>query len=637
MRVLGTVLLALLLVCLGVTGSVSAQDSVLLLSSVSLSSASVTEGHSLQGTVTLNRAAPGEGVVVSLAADPARAAMVPTSVKVPAGATSASFAVSANTPSAVTIYGNYGVTKSDSLSVVPRMSIEQMVDRVIERERVVVAQMTHLHPIAETYIQNLKSDHDSVVVPASDQYFLGRLDLSDGVGDQLFEKQTGLSLRSLNPFPGLFSRKFLPVGFAQMVMLDRDFQKKNYDFKFVRQEFLGEVRCVVLDVQPKGNAGGRFLGRMWIEDREYNIVRFNGTYSPRSRYSYYLHFDSWRLNLQSGLWLPSYVFIEESNFKGVGPLLPGLHFKAQTRLWSYDPEPLKHNQEFADIQIDAVQDQTDSAKQVGPVEAQRMWERAAEDNAVDHLQKVGLLAPPGSVDKILQTVVNNLIVTNNLEIIPDVRCRVLLTSPLESFTVGHTIVISRGLLDVLPDEASLAMTLAHELSHIALGHRIDTRFAFNDRFFFPDISTFQRLDFARNSAEEEAADAKAMQLLANSPYKDKLSTAGLFLAALQNRAPELTGLIRPHMGNRMQNGKSIRMAALLSSAPPLETQRIDQIAALPLGGRVKLDPWSNQLEMVKTKPVVLLSPQEKMPFEVTPFFPYLTRLNKAPVETAAAE
>jgi len=87
----------------------------------------------------------------------------------------------------------------------------------------------------------------------------------------------------------------------------------------------------------------------------------------------------------------------------------------------------------------------------------------------------------------------------------------------------------------------------------------------------------------------------------------------------------------------MEDGKNLRMAALLSSAPPLETKRIDQIAALPLGGRVKLDPWSNRLEMMKTKPVVLLSPQEKMPFEVTPFFPYLTRLNHTPVETAAAE
>src|SRR6266446_4236219 len=634
MRILGTVLLSLL-VCLGVAASVSAQDSALLLSSISLSSTSVTEGHSLQGTVTLNMAAPGDGVAVSLAADPAGAAVVPASVKVPAGATSATFAVSASTPSAVTIYGNYGVTKSDSLSVVPRVSIDEIADRVIERERALVAQMQHLHPIAETYIQNLRTDHDSVVVPASDQYFLGRLDLTDGVGDQLFEKQTGLSLRALNPFPGIFSRKFLPVGFAQMVMLDRDFQKKNYDFKFVRQEFLGEVRCLVMDVQPKGNAGGRFLGRIWVEDRDYNIVRFNGTYSPRSRYSYYLHFDRWRLNLQSGLWLPSYVFIEESNFKGVGPLLPGLHFKAQTRLWSYDPEPLKHDQEFADIQIDAVQDQTDSAKEAGPVEAQRMWERTAEDNALDHLQKVGLLAPPGSVDKILQTVVNNLILTNNLEIIPDVRCRVLLTSPLESFTVGHTIVVSRGLLDVLPDEASLAMTLAHELGHIALGHRINTKLAFTDRFFFPDIDTFQRLDFGRSPADEQAADQKAVDLLTNSPYKDKLSNAGLFLKALQNRAPELTSLIKPHLGNTLGNAKTTRLSTLASSAPPLEMQRIEQIAALPLGGRIKLNSWSNHLEMMQVRPVALLSPQEKMPFEVTPFFPNMTRLSPPSTETVA--
>jgi Peptidase family M48 len=635
MRVIGTIILALF-ASLTVVHSVAAQEP-LLLSSINLSSASVTEGRSIEATVTLNMAAPNNGAKVSLAVDPAGSATVPASITVPAGATSATFPVKVGSAAAVTIYGNYGVTRSESLAVMPRVPIDEVVDRVIERERAFVAQMKHSHPLAETYIQNLKTDKDSVVVPASDQYFLGRLDLSEGVDDRLFEKETGLKLKTMSMFPAMFSRKFLPVGFAQMVMLDSDFQKKNYDFKFVRQEFLGEIRCVVLDVQPKGNAGGRFEGRIWVEDHDYNIVRFNGTYSPRSRYSYYLHFDSWRMNLQAGMWMPAYVFIEESNFRPVGPLLAGLHFKAQTRLWSYDPEPLKHDQEFADIQIESVTDQTDAAREAGPVEAQRMWERTAEDNAIDHLQKVGLIAPQGDVDKILQTVVNNLIITNNLQIIPEVRCRVLLTSPLESFTVGHTIVISRGLLDVLPDEASLAMTLAHELSHIALGHRIDTRFAFNDRFFFPDQNTFQRMDFARNSAEEVAADTKAMQLLENSPYKDKLASAGLFLKALQDRAPELSSLIRPHLGSRMENGKSVRMSALLANAPQLEANRIDQIAALPLGGRVKLDPWSNRLEMMKTRPVVLLSPQEKMPFEVTPFFPYLTRVNVAPVQTASAQ
>ena len=123
------------------------------------------------------------------------------------------------------------------------------------------------------------------------------------------------------------------------------------------------------------------------------------------------------------------------------------------------------------------------------------------------------------------------------------------------------------------------------------------------------------------------ADTKALELLKNSPYKDKLGTAGLFLKALQERAPVLPNLIRPHLGNSVASGKSIRMSALLASAPQLQPQRTDQIAALPLGGRIKLDPWTDQVEMAKAKPVALTSAREKMPFELTPFFPYLTRLS----------
>jgi hypothetical protein len=232
-------------------------------------------------------------------------------------------------------------------------------------------------------------------------------------------------------------------------------------------------------------------------------------------------------------------------------------------------------------------------------------------------------------------VVNNLLVTNNIDLQGDVRCRVLLTSPLESFTIGHTIVVSRGMLDVLPDEASLAMVLAHELSHIVLGHHFDTKLAFNDRMFFPDEDSFQRLDFKRNNSDEEAADTKALELLRNSPYKDKLANAGLFLKELQQRAPDLPNLIRPHLGNSLANGKSIRMSTLLASAPELDVHKLDQIAALPLGGRIKVDPWTDQVELAKAKPVALTSEREKMPFEITPFFPHLTRIQTGGPERVA--
>jgi len=488
-----------------------------------------------------------------------------------------------------------------------------------------------MRPLVETYLQDLKTDKDGNPVPVKDQYFLGRLDMSDGPQDTSFVGQPGFGTRMVSRLTGLYSLRFLPLGFAQMVVLDTDFQKRFYKFNFVRREFLGEVRCLVIDVEPRQDAGsGRFMGRIWVEDQDYNVVRFNGTYFPHPKTTYYLHFDSWRLNLRPGMWLPAYIYSEESDQKV--RMTKNLHFRAQTRLWGYDLKGLNKSSEFTQILVDSpqsgsgVKDQSDVTADATPVVAERMWERQAEDNAVERLTRIGLLAPPGEVDKVLQTVVNNLLVTNNIDLQGDIRCRVLLTSPLESFTIGHTIVISRGLLDVLPDEASLAMVLADELSHIVLGHQLDTKLAFNDRMFFADEDSFARLDFKHTPAQEESADAKAIELLKNSPYKDKLGSAGLFLKALQEHAPELPNLIRPHLGNGFAEGKTVRMSALLASAPTLNPNSTDQIAALPLGGRIRLDPWSDQVELAKAKPVALTSARENIPFAITPFFPYLTRL-----------
>ena len=165
-----------------------------------------------------------------------------------------------------------------------------------------------------------------------------------------------------------------------------------------------------------------------------------------------------------------------------------------------------------------------------------------------------MLAPEGEVDKILQTVVNNLEVTNNIDLPRPVRTRVLLTSPLETFSVGNTIVISRGLVDVLPDEASLAAVLSHELAHIVLGHNLGSKYAFNDRMLFSDEATYQNLGFKHIPEEETAADKKAVDFLKNSPYAQKLDNVGLFLKALQQRAPQLNALLTTHLGNPLAEG-----------------------------------------------------------------------------------
>jgi hypothetical protein len=292
--------------------------------------------------------------------------------------------------------------------------------------------------------------------------------------------------------------------------------------------------------------------------------------------------------------------------------------------------------------VDSVTDESSATQDASPLQAERKWQQQAEDNVVERLTSAGLLAPEGDVDRILQTVVNNLVVTNNLDLSRPVRTRVLLTAPLETFSVGNTIVISRGLVDVLPDEASLAAVLSHELAHIALGHNLGSKYAFNDRMLFDDVSTYQNFGFKHIPEEEQSADKKAVELLKNSPYAQKLDNVGLFLRALQARAPQLSALLTTHLGNPLALGGTVtRLSALATQGPALDNTKLDQIAALPLGGRVKINPWDDKAEMVKAAPVAITSARDKMPFEVTPFYPRLTRYGAttAPVTaptTAAA-
>ncbi len=507
-------------------------------------------------------------------------------------------------------------------------TMDQVVDRFIEREHGLMKALSSRTPVVETYLQNLTADPQLGPVPSEDHYFLGRMDMGETVDrkDYLKEQEKGMETRLMGGFNKLFKVQYQPLGFSWMVYADRtDFDREHYEFHYIRREFLGDVRCLVFDVTPKKNSGkGRFLGRVWVEDQDFNIVRLNGTYVPAPRNSYFFHMDSWRLNLIPGYWVPSYIYSEEGDFSA--GVKNKIAFKAQTRIWGYDLKKEGKDDELTQIRVDSVKDESATAQDASPLQAEREWQQQAEDNVIERLTRAGLLAPEGDVDHILQTVVNNLEVTNNIDLPRPVRTRVLLTAPLETFSVGNTIVISRGLIDVLPDEASLAAVLAHELAHIVLGHNLGSKYAFNDRMLFSDDSTYANLGFKHIPEEEAAADKKAIELLKNSPYAQKLDNVGLFLKALQARAPQLNALLTTHLGNPLgENGTITRLSALATLGPALDNSKLDQVAALPLGGRVKINPWDDKAEMVKTAPVAITSARDKMPFEVTPFYPRLVR------------
>jgi hypothetical protein len=223
----------------------------------------------------------------------------------------------------------------------PNSALDQIVDRIISTEQTEMNSLKPFTPLVETYIQNLRGDNNLGSVPAGDKYFLGRAVLAKGVDLDPLTDGSDSRGGKRKIFSGLgnmlsLSMEYLPQGFLQMIYLDTNgFDKQHYKFDYVRREFLGEVRTLVFDVTPLAKAGkGRFSGRIWVEDQDFHIVRFNGAYSGSSRTNYYFHFDSWRVNTGPNLWLPAFIYSEESDLNFA--MSKRLSFKAQTRLWGYN-------------------------------------------------------------------------------------------------------------------------------------------------------------------------------------------------------------------------------------------------------------------------------------------------------------
>jgi hypothetical protein len=176
-----------------------------------------------------------------------------------------------------------------------------------------------------------------------------------------------------------------------------------------------------------------------------------------------------------------------------------------------------------------------------------------------------------------------------------------------------------------------------ELAHIAMGHHIDTRYAFNDRLLFPDESTFQRIDMYHSDHDNAEAAKRAMEYLQNSMYKDKMPSAGLYYSQLVDRERVLKALNTPKLGDSLLKADGTPwMADLQKMAPKLNWDDLTQTAALPLGSWLKTDPWDDKIHMLNAKRYAPMNPRDKMPLEVTPIFYRLQRYEAANVEAPPA-
>ena len=296
-----------------------------------------------------------------------------------------------------------------------------LVQRAVAQEKVLIKNIQLRTPLVETYIQDTRPDVKLYEVPTDDQYMLSRVDFGKGFFDKTyvpkdegkhgFFKGSFTAMTGLSKALGLEKFTYNPNGFMQMMFIDPSgFDQQHYVFSFVRREFVGSVRTWVYDMHPKADVKGigRFYGRIWIEDEGANVVRFNGTYTgPTSEDAskYFFHFDSWRMNVQPGIWLPAAVYVEETQRTEANKQV-GL--KAQTHFWGYSLKLPTRESENVSVKVDEAVDKSDDSQDVGPLQASRMWITQAENNVIDRLVEAGLVAPldqGGYENKVLDQIV----------------------------------------------------------------------------------------------------------------------------------------------------------------------------------------------------------------------------------------
>src|SRR5713101_4161944 len=99
----------------------------------------------------------------------------------------------------------------------------------------------------------------------------------------------------------------------------------EYQILYVGQQQEDELRCYVFDIAPKEIVGKKryFQGRLWVDDRDFQIVKTFGKTVPdirkkRGQENLFPKFTTWREQIDGKYWFPTYTKADDT-----------LHFSTQ--------------------------------------------------------------------------------------------------------------------------------------------------------------------------------------------------------------------------------------------------------------------------------------------------------------------
>lgn len=108
----------------------------------------------------------------------------------------------------------------------------------------------------------------------------------------------------------------------------------KYQVDYHGKEKIDELTTYVFDVKPKTfRKGERYLqGRIWVDDHDLQIVKVAGQAVPEVGEQKFPHFESYRENIDTRYWFPTYIYADDMLVFKKGP---SIHLRMTVRFTNY--------------------------------------------------------------------------------------------------------------------------------------------------------------------------------------------------------------------------------------------------------------------------------------------------------------
>jgi muconolactone delta-isomerase len=113
----------------------------------------------------------------------------------------------------------------------------------------------------------------------------------------------------------------------------------QYDFKYVGKDKIDELGLYVFDVSPKVMPDPKkskerfFLGRIWVDDQELQIVKTKGKGVPETKKNKFPTVETYREQIDGRYWFPTYSYADEELIFDSGDVL---HIRMKVRYSDFE-------------------------------------------------------------------------------------------------------------------------------------------------------------------------------------------------------------------------------------------------------------------------------------------------------------